>query len=208
MSPLHCARGALPAARCERWRAAFDPAQEGPRPATHWPVPAAEVLDLVAHSTIAPMLRQALGARPLCRLDFSHARHGRPAHFWHQDGALRHDFLSAPADRALIEMRTLWIALSACGADAPSLEWVAASTPRLLLPGELGDDAVAARFGRAERQHALMQAGDALLFDGSLLHRSHSTPAMTQPRTSLELRFFRAASQHPRLGAGPTLSLP
>jgi hypothetical protein len=38
-------------------------------------------------------------------------------------------------------------------------------------------------------------------------HRTHLTAAMTQARTSLELRFFGAGAPHPRLGAGPTILL-
>ena len=62
-----------------------------------------------------------------------------------------------------------------------------------------------ARFARADR-HAVLQeslgatspfepvdeSGDALLFRGDVLHRTHVTPRMTRDRTSIELRFFAA----------------
>jgi ectoine hydroxylase-related dioxygenase (phytanoyl-CoA dioxygenase family) len=203
--------GALDADLCRRWCRAFDPPRPGPRPATGWPVPAAAVLAALARSPVAAALRGALGPAPLCRLDFSHARHGRPAHSWHQDGALRHDFLAhagrpAPA-AALLVMRTVWIPLTPCGDAAPSLQWVLADTPALLLPAALDDAAVAAAFGLHNRRHACLAPGDALLFDGALLHRTHLQAAMAQPRTSLELRFFPAGGLHPRLGPGPTLAL-
>jgi ectoine hydroxylase-related dioxygenase (phytanoyl-CoA dioxygenase family) len=105
-------------------------------------------------------------------------------------------------------MRTLWIALTPCGEDAPSLQWVAADMPLLLSPHELSPAAVMARFGATALQHAVLRAGDALLFDGLRLHRTHLTPAMTQPRRSLELRFFRAEALPARVASDAGLRLP
>ena len=204
-------RGLLPALLCERWRAAFEPPRDGPRPATGWPVPAASVLQALAATPLAADLRAALGPAPTCRLDFSHARHARPPHVWHQDGALRHDFQAhagrpAPED-SLLQMRTVWIALTPCGVDAPSLEWLTADMHGLLTPSELTDAVLVARHGPASRQQAVLAPGDALCFDGALLHRTHHTAAMTHPRTSLELRYFPTRGLHPRLGAGPARCL-
>lgn len=186
----------LPAATCAAWRRQTE-GLTGSLPLTQLPLDAGEVLDAIAQSAAAPLLVQALGPAPWCNLSQSWLRQGRPPHSWHQDGALRHDFLAhgdAPApDDAALEMRTLWIALTPCGFDAPSLRWVDAALPSLLSPRELVDEAVAARFGPAALRHAVLQPGDALLFDGLCLHRTHLLPAMTQPRLSLELRFFRAA---------------
>ena len=39
----------------------------------------------------------------------------------------------------------------------------------------------------------VLQAGDALVFDGGVLHHTHVRPRMNRDRTSLELRFFAAA---------------
>lgn len=208
-------RQLLPAALCAAWRqqtTALDSSPPTSLPMTALPLRADEVLRAVAASAAAAPLVQALGPAPWCNLAQSWLRHGRPPHGWHQDGALRHDFLAhagrpAPADAAL-EMRTLWIALTPCGEDAPSLQWLQAPLPALLNPEALTPAAVAARFGsdfgsdamrpamphvtRPAMPHAVLQAGDALLFDGLCLHRTHWRPGMTQPRLSLELRFFRA----------------
>ena len=195
--------GLLPSETVRRWLAALATEGETARPLTELPLAAGEVLGTVARSASAPQLEAALGPAPWCNLSQSWLRHGRPPHHWHQDGALRFDFLAhagrpAPAD-ALLELRTLWIALTPCGEDAPSLAWLDTPTPTLLSPDELTEAAVLQRFGAAAQQHAVLQAGDALLFDGTLLHRTHLTPAMHRPRLSLELRFFRAAEPQPRV---------
>ena len=191
-------RVSLPAGAAAHWLAAL-PAAAGPsRPLTDLPLDPAEVLACVAASPVAADLEAALGASPWCNLAQSWLRHGRPPHSWHQDGALRHDFLAhagrpAPADAAL-EMRTLWIALTPCGIDAPGLQWVDADLASLLPPAELTDQAVATRFEATRLRRAALGAGQALLFDGLQLHRTHLTPDMSGPRSSLELRFFRAGT--------------
>ncbi|KPF61523.1 hypothetical protein D621_00740 [beta proteobacterium AAP51] len=210
-TPLQLLPGLLPAALCETWRLATANS-ESSTPLTALPLDAADVLQAVANSAAAAPLVQALGPAPWCNLAQSWLRTGRPAHHWHQDGALRHDFIAhagrpAPPGAAL-EMRTLWIALTPCGVDAPSLQWVNTALPGLLSPPELTPEAVAARFDQAAFQHAVLQGGDALLFDGLRLHRTHLTPAMTQPRRSLELRFFRAEALPARVATDAGLRLP
>lgn len=201
---------ALPAEAAQRWRALLTPTVvDGlSRPLVDLPLDAGAVLCTVAASPVAARLEAALGPAPWCNLSQSWLRHGRPPHGWHQDGALRHDFMAhwgrpGPAD-ALLEMRTLWIALTpGCGRDAPGLQWVDAMIDELLSPTELTPDAVATRFGTTRFHHAELEPGDALLFDGHLLHRTHLTPAMSAARLSLELRFFRTAALPARV-AGDT----
>ncbi|MFY7974567.1 MAG: phytanoyl-CoA dioxygenase family protein [Rubrivivax sp.] len=115
---------------------------------------------------------------------------GEHPHGWHQDGALGHDFLCAAVEPARPRtMCTLWLPLVDCGNRAPSLEWLAVEEPVLLPPDQLVDAALRQRHPVAPRVHAVLAAGDALVFGGGLLHRTHVTPAMTQPRISLELRW-------------------
>jgi hypothetical protein len=120
-----------------------------------------------------------------------HAPHG-----WHQDGALRFDYFSHPdgifPPDALLSMVTCWIALTPCGVDAPGLEIVTRRLDGLLAPTDLVEDRVRARFAAGEFWRPILAPGDALLFRGDLLHRTHVTPAMTRDRTSIELRFFPA----------------
>lgn len=204
-------RQLLPGSRCEAWRQQAGGITTS-LPLTALPLDVDEVLQAVAHSAAAAPLSTALGPSPWCNLAQSWLRHGRPPHSWHQDGALRHDFLAhagqpAPADAAL-PMQTLWIALTPCGEDAPSLQWVDATVPSLLSPPELTHEVVLMRHGETALQHAMLQPGDALLFDGLCLHRTHLTPAMTQPRLSLELRFFRADALPSRVAGDAGLRLP
>jgi ectoine hydroxylase-related dioxygenase (phytanoyl-CoA dioxygenase family) len=204
--------GLLPPALCAAWLEQLPAPGQRSWPLVALALDAAEVLQAVAASAAGPALRAALGPGPWCNLSQSWLRHGRPPHSWHQDGALRHDFLAhagrpALADAAL-EMRTLWIALTACGRQAPSLEWVSAPPRGLLLPPELTAEAMATRFAPQTFEHAELQAGDALLFDGLLLHRTHCTPQMAQPRSSLELRFFRAGALPARVAGDQGRQLP
>jgi len=62
----------------------------------------------------------------------------------------------------------------------------------LVAPGELAEERVRPRFASQEFWRPVMEPGDALLFRGDIIHRTHVTSTMTRDRTSLELRFFSA----------------
>lgn len=125
-------------------------------------------------------------------------RRARPPHrphAWHQDGALGFDFIGdlrqdAPPRRIV----TCWLALQPCGIRAPGLEWVDVPLRHLMRPEALSAPAVAARFPAAAFRRPGMEAGDALLFDGTVLHRTHAESAMDEDRTSIELRFEAVGS--------------
>jgi ectoine hydroxylase-related dioxygenase (phytanoyl-CoA dioxygenase family) len=174
--------GLLPMPLVHRWRARLDE-----RPGGSLKLAQALDLDEVLQSLRA--LRRELPARPRVLTGQCWARRAQPPHHWHQDGALHHDFI-ARRTGAPLPMWTLWIPLMPCGIDAPGLAWVEASLDHLLAPAELTHDRVLARFGAGRIVHPALAAGEGLLFDGGLLHRSHAHPAMTQPRTSIELRFI------------------
>jgi ectoine hydroxylase-related dioxygenase (phytanoyl-CoA dioxygenase family) len=102
-------------------------------------------------------------------------------------------------------MLTCWVPLDDCGVDAPGLEWLrpapsAAPVP-LLRPAELTDAALRARFAASAFEHPALAAGEAVLFDGALVHRTHALPTMTRLRTSIELRFVAGGALPPRLAA-------
>ena len=108
---------------------------------------------------------------------------------WHQDGA----FLGK-------EIRTmnLWIALTDCGVDAPSMDMVPRRLTSIVETGTEGaafDWAVSPQViknacGGVEPAHLQFKAGDAIIFDEMNLHRTSTTPEMTQNRFALECWFF------------------
>lgn len=188
----------LPAATAARWLAALDARPGGA-------LRLADALDmptvLAALQALRPAVEQQLGAAPQIVVSQCWVRRAQPPHGWHQDGALHHDFITLGGGTPL-PLCTAWIALSRCGVDAPGLAWVLPSLPTLLLPAELTDAHVRSRFPHIVS--AALDAGDALLFDGGLLHCTHVSASMTQPRTSIELRCIAAGPVPERL-RGETL---
>jgi hypothetical protein len=228
-------RACVAPARCSTWLAAFDAvdARDDVDPADRQPASGSlrlralgdtlfdQVLHAVWDSSAGRTVRAWLGGEGVCLVAQCWLRQQHPParrplhrhpHQWHQDGALacRFPVASAPdvAAEALAPLVTVWIPLLPCGVDAPSLEWIAQPTPQLLQPAELGDAAVASRFGRASRRQARLAAGDALLFGPALLHRTHVGPAMRSRRVSVELRFAVAAQLPQRLLDEPLRRLP
>ncbi len=171
------------------------------------------LLEVISTGPASDWLQSHCGSRMTCNLDQSwvrrqfapkdypqfHAPHG-----WHQDGGLEFDYPAhndenIPPD-ALLSMVTCWIPLVPCGLSAPGLELLLQRFETLLPPAQLSDAHVRAQFPSEAFWHPLLEAGDALLFRGDILHRTYATPDMTQSRTSIELRFFPAVNLPPRLG--------
>ena len=170
--------------------------------------------------TLAALCRRELGADVACLADECWARRQYPlagyprehaAHSWHQDGALGFDFL-AFADRplppdALLPMVTCWIALTPCGDDAPGLELAGPSRHELLPLDAVGEARVRASPEASHGDCPVLAPGDAIVFGGGLLHRTHVTPAMRRTRTSIELRFVAPARVGARLPGRRLLAL-
>ena len=53
----------------------------------------------------------------------------------------------------------------------------------------LDEDAVLKAYGTRSLWHPALEPGDVRVFAGTTIHRSFVTPAMTEPRMSVELRF-------------------
>jgi Phytanoyl-CoA dioxygenase (PhyH) len=113
---------------------------------------------------------------------------------WHQDGA----FLGEG-----IRTINAWMCLSECGLDAPGLDFV----PRRLELAPTGtqgahfDWAVAPAVVDEVRHDVAVlrprfRPGDILLFDHLFLHRTATTPSMTEQRYAVETWFF-APSRYP-----------
>ena len=161
------------------------------------------MLGTVAAALGSCLPREARCLTAQCWARRQHPPASRPAgqspHGWHQDGALHSRFTASPDD-ALLAMTTVWIPLVDCGDEAPSLEWIDAPLPALIAPGDLLP--VAERHADRARQ-ARLAAGDALVFGGALLHRTHVTPRMSRRRVSLEWRFVGGDPQPTRLAHEP-----
>jgi hypothetical protein len=136
-----------------------------------------------------------------------HAPHG-----WHQDGALGFDFLKQGSEKldseALLPTVTCWIALTLCGENAPGLEFVSQTIEELLRPDELTHNTISRRFITASFWKPQMEAGDAVVFRGGTLHRTHVVEAMLANRTSVELRFVAKNNIPKRLSEDCFVSLP
>jgi hypothetical protein len=170
------------------------------------------VLAAAWRGAVAAICRDTLGPSVACDADQCWARRQYPlgrypphhaAHSWHQDGALGFDFLAhagiAISADALLPMLTCWIALTPCGVDAPGLELAKRADDSLMPLAALTDAAVRAAHAPEHFERPAMQAGDALVFSGGVLHHTHVTAAMTRERTSVELRFFDASRIPDRL---------
>jgi hypothetical protein len=114
---------------------------------------------------------------------------------WHQDGAFLGDG---------IRTLNVWIALSACGDDSPSLDVVANRMDAIVETGtdgaafdwSVGEGAVERARGDAPIVRPRFAPGDVMLFDEMCLHRTGVSPGMTRDRYTVESWFF-APSVYP-----------
>src|SRR5262245_1979642 len=107
---------------------------------------------------------------------------------WHQDGA----FIGRE-----VRSVNVWLALSECGIEAPSLDLVPRRLPLVETGTEgaqfdwsVGPGVVDRVAGDAGVVRPTFTAGDALLFDHQFLHRTGVSPGMTRERYAIESWFF------------------
>ena len=95
-------------------------------------------------------------------------------------------------------MVNVWTPLVACGRNAPGLEVVARRTPMLFETVaatsqydslQISEELIGERFGEDATIRPEMSPGDVLILLGTTIHRTYMTPAMTNRRLSMELRF-------------------
>lgn len=157
-----------------------------------------EFLETVHEVRLDRLIAAYLGERPtldvkkcvLRRVDWT-CQHS----LWHQDGA----FLG-PGIRTV----NAWFALTPCGRDAPGMDLIPLREPRLLTAGEPGagfhwavsPDTIARELPDAQPWRPEFDAGDVLLFDHYMLHRTAAAPGMTAMRFAIESWFF-ASSVYP-----------
>ena len=104
-------------------------------------------------------------------------------------------------------MVTCWLALTSCGDTAPGLELAGPGHKELLPLEALSERGIAAAHGSCDGDCPVLGRGDALVFAGGVLHRTHVTQAMTQARTSIELRFVAPSRIANRLPGRRLLTL-
>ena len=113
---------------------------------------------------------------------------------WHQDGSFMGDDI-----RSL----DLWVALSDCGVDAPSLDLVPTRLDRIVETGT-GDaeydwgvgTSVVLDAAEVEVVRPIFRPGDAIFFDHYALHRTGFDPDMPGTRYAIEA-WFAAPSHYP-----------
>ena len=152
-----------------------------------------DVLDLYSRLGLRSVVTEYLGSRPVlsankCTLRrVSTRRNGD----WHQDGA----FLGRG-----IRAINLWLTLTACGVDAPSLDVVPRRLDDIVPTGTgganfdwaVGPEVAQHLAGDAGVTRPRFDAGDVLLFDDLFLHRTGADPAMTRDRHAVEMWCFAA----------------
>lgn len=156
-----------------------------------------DVVDVAEATGAIDVIEEFLGERPALSVLKTTLRKVAPdsGTAWHQDGA----FLGKD-----IRSVNMWVALSHCGVDAPSLDMVAARLTDIAETGTAGTpfdwsvgDAVArSAAGDAAMVRPVFAPGDAIFFDHLNLHRTGVGPGMTRERYALEAWFF-APSTYP-----------
>lgn len=106
----------------------------------------------------------------------------------------------------VVRSLNLWLALSPCGTNAPTMDIVPRRLDHLAETGTEGtyfDWAVApdvaaseAAAGAVEIIRPSFEAGDAMIFDHLFLHRTAASVDMPDPRYAMETWFF-APSNYP-----------
>ena len=151
------------------------------------------LINCLQDAGITDMVTEYLGERPALSVRKTSLRQVpkdvNAEHGWHQDGA----FLGHG-----IRTVNVWIALTDCGVDAPSLDMVPRRLRGIVPTGTEG-----AAFDWSVSQLAVRDAagdtppvrlqfreGDAIIFDEMNLHRTAGGPGMTKDRFAIEAWFF------------------
>jgi hypothetical protein len=156
-----------------------------------------ELVETLEELGVAPIIAAHLGERPALSMNKSTLRRVPLDTIgdWHQDGA----FLGQG-----IRTVNVWMCLSNCGRDAPGLDIVPrrlnyivqTGTEGAIFPWAVSPAMVERACDGLPVARPIFEAGDVLLFDEFLLHRTAVEPGMTRQRYAIETWFF-APSTYP-----------
>jgi len=151
------------------------------------------LINCLQDSGITDMVTEYLGERPALSVRKTSLRQIpkdlNAEHGWHQDGS----FLGQG-----IRTVNVWIALTDCGVDAPSMDMVPRRLPSIVPTGTEGAvfdwsvSQLAVRDAAGDTPPVRLQfrEGDAIIFDEMNLHRTGVSPGMTKDRFAIEAWFF------------------
>ncbi len=154
-----------------------------------------QVLSTYEEAGLKDLLTAYLGERPVLSANKGTLRRARlqGGTDWHQDGAFLGD-----------DIRTLnvWVTLTDCGTDAPTMDIVPKRFDHIVETGSggaifdwaVGPAVVETLSVEAPVVRPQFRAGDCMLFDDMLLHRTALSPEMTRTRHALEAWFFAPSS--------------
>jgi hypothetical protein len=160
--------------------------------AADFPAALFDVMEAFHDIGLPGLLTGHLGERPAVSVKKTALRRTTPdmdAEWWHQDGAFLGDDVHAI---------NVWVALSDCGRDAPGIDLVDRRLERIVETGtgdarfdwSASSQAVTAAAEGASITRPEFRAGDALLFDQFLLHKTAIAPTMSKVRYAVETWFF------------------
>ncbi len=150
-----------------------------------------ELIERFTARGVIDLAAGVLGERPALSILKSTLRRTRPGRGggWHQDGAFLGD----------VGALNVWLALTPCGRDAVGLDVVSRRIPYVVQTGTHGapldwmvGDGMLDVFeaGGVRIESPEFAAGDALLFDHLMLHRTALTPGATATRYAIETWMF------------------
>jgi ectoine hydroxylase-related dioxygenase (phytanoyl-CoA dioxygenase family) len=158
-------------------------------------------ISLLRNKSVMSIIEEFLGERPALSVKKTTLRRVSPfssmyghrdslgANGWHQDGAFLGDG---------IRTVNLWIALSDCGIDAPTMDMVPVRLHEIVPTGTQGaafnwsvSREIVDRVSQSSAPVRLQfKAGDAILFDEMNLHCTAIAQGMTKDRYAIEAWFF------------------
>jgi hypothetical protein len=166
-----------------------------------------ELVELYDAAGISQLVTDYLGGPAIISAQKTTLRKTEPTAVgaWHQDGAFM----------GLTRSLNLWVSLSHCGLDAPSLDVVPRRLDQLaptgtegaFLPDQVSDVVAQRAAGSMGIVRPTFAPGDVAIFDDLFLHRTGADAGMTSPRYAIESWFF-AGTDFPLHYAPVAISTP